>query len=344
MQKLTLKKIARELDVSISTVSKALKDSSEIGKDTKDKINAFAKLYNYRPNNIALSLKNQKTKTLGIICPEIAHHFFTTVISGIEKVANDRDYTVIIGLSNESFEKEVTNMSKLANGSIDGFLISVSKETQLRKDYHHLTEVIDQGMPIVMFDRTVDEIKCDKVIVDDVKGAKEAVLKLITEGCLNIAIITTEDHVSVGSLRTSGYKQALLEKGIPFNETYVLKLDDQFNNEESHEILVKHILNFLKQNPNIDGVFAVNEKYALTAIKAAQLLSKNIPNDIKVIGFSDGVLSKYATPSLSTVNQHGKELGELAAQLLIERIENEETELPYRTEVVATELILREST
>ena len=344
MQKLTLKKIARELDVSISTVSKALKDSSEIGKDTKDKINAFAKLYNYRPNNIALSLKNQKTKTLGIICPEIVHHFFTTVISGIEKVANDRDYTVIIGLSNESFEKEVTNMSKLANGSIDGFLISVSKETQLRKDYHHLTEVIDQGMPIVMFDRTVDEIKCDKVIVDDVKGAKEAVLKLITEGCLNIAIITTEDHVSVGSLRTSGYKQALLEKGIPFNETYVLKLDDQFNNEESHEILVKHILNFLKQNPNIDGVFAVNEKYALTAIKAAQLLSKNIPNDIKVIGFSDGVLSKYATPSLSTVNQHGKELGELAAQLLIERIENEETELPYRTEVVATELILREST
>ena len=344
MQKLTLKKIAHELDVSISTVSKALKDSSEIGEDTKDKIKAFAKLYNYRPNNIALSLKNQKTKTLGIICPEIVHDFFTTVISGIEKVANERGYTVIIGLSNESFEKEVTNMDKLANGSIDGFLLSVSKETQLKKDYHHLIETIDQGMPIVMFDRTVDEIECDKVVVDDKEGAKKAVLKLISEKCKNIAIITTEDHVNVGKLRTSGYKEALAEKKVPLNEAFILRLDDQFNDDENHPALVKHVQNFLAENPSIDAIFAVNEKYALTAIKAARALSKNIPNDLKVIGFSNGVLSKYATPSLSTVSQHGIELGKMAAQLLIERIESKEMELPYRTEVVATELILREST
>jgi len=344
MQKLTLKKIAHELDVSISTVSKALKDSSEIGEDTKDKIKAFAKLYNYRPNNIALSLKNQKTKTLGIICPEIVHDFFTTVISGIEKVANERGYTVIIGLSNESFEKEVTNMDKLANGSIDGFLLSVSKETQLKKDYHHLIETIDQGMPIVMFDRTVDEIECDKVVVDDAEGAKKAVLKLISENCKNIAIITTEDHVNVGKLRTAGYKDALAEKNVSLNEAFILRLDDRFNDDENQPVLAGHIQNFLVQNPSIDGIFAVNEKYALTAIKAAQALSKNIPNDLKVIGFSDGVLSKYATPSLSTVSQHGKELGEMAAGLLIERIESKEMELPYRTKVVATELILREST
>lgn len=344
MQKLTLKKIAHELDVSISTVSKALKDSPEIGEDTKDKIKAFAKLYNYRPNNIALSLKNQKTKTLGIICPEIVHDFFTTVISGIEKVANERGYTVIIGLSNESFEKEVTNMDKLANGSIDGFLLSVSKETQLKKDYHHLTETIDQGMPIVMFDRTVDEIECDKVVVDDAAGAKKAVLKLISENCKNIAIITTEDHVNVGKLRTGGYKEALAEKKVPLNEAFILKLEDRFNDDGNHGVLVKHIQNFLVQNPAIDAIFAVNEKYALTAIKAAQALSRKIPSDLKVIGFSDGVLSKYATPSLSTVSQHGKELGEMAAHLLIERIENDQTELPYRTEIVTTELILREST
>lgn len=344
MQKLTLKKIAHELDVSISTVSKALKDSSEIGEDTKDKIKAFAKLYNYRPNNIALSLKNQKTKTLGIICPEIVHDFFTTVISGIEKVANERGYTVIIGLSNESFEKEVTNMDKLANGSIDGFLLSVSKETQLKKDYHHLIETIEQGMPIVMFDRTVDEIECDKVVVDDAEGAKKAVLKLISENCKNIAIITTEDHVNVGKLRTKGYKEALAEMNVPLNETFILRLDDRFNDDENQPELAAHIQNFLVQNPSIDAIFAVNEKYALTAIKAAQALSKIIPNDLKVIGFSDGVLAKYATPSLSTVSQHGKELGEMAAGLLIERIESKEMEMPYRTEVVATELILREST
>lgn len=344
MQKLTLKKIAHELDVSISTVSKALKDSPEIGEDTKDKIKAFAKLYNYRPNNIALSLKNQKTKTLGIICPEIVHDFFTTVISGIEKVANERGYTVIIGLSNESFEKEVTNMDKLANGSIDGFLLSVSKETQLKKDYHHLIETIEQGMPIVMFDRTVDEIECDKVVVDDKEGAKKAVLKLISENCKNIAIITTEDHVNVGKLRTSGYKEALAEKNVPLNEAFILRLDDQFNDDNNHDVMVKHIQSFLTQNPTIDAIFAVNEKYALTAIKAATALSKNIPNDLKVIGFSDGVLSKYATPSLSTVSQHGKLLGEMAAGLLIDRIESKEMELPYRTEIVTTELILREST
>ncbi|MEM7084534.1 MAG: LacI family DNA-binding transcriptional regulator [Bacteroidota bacterium] len=344
MQKLTLKKIAHELDVSISTVSKALKDSPEIGEDTKDKIKAFAQLYNYRPNNIALSLKNQKTKTLGIICPEIVHDFFTTVISGIEKVANERGYTVIIGLSNESFEKEVTNMDKLASGSIDGFLLSVSKETQLKKDYHHLIETIDQGMPIVMFDRTVDEIECDKVVVDDTEGAKKAVLKLISENCENIAIITTEDHVNVGKLRTAGYKEALAKENVPLNESFILRLDDKFNDDENHDLLVEHIQSFLVKNPSIDAIFAVNEKYALTSIKAARGLSKSIPRDVKVIGFSDGVLSKYATPGLSTVSQHGKQLGEMAARLLIERIESKETDLPYRTEVVATELILREST
>ena len=344
MQKLTLKKIARELDVSISTVSKALKDSSEIGQDTKDKIKAFAKLYNYRPNNIALSLKNQKTKTLGVIIPEIVHHFFTTVISGIEKAANEKGYTVIIGLSNESFEKEVTNMDKLANGSIDGFLLSVSKETQLKKDYHHLMETIDQGMPIVMFDRTVAEIDCDKVVVDDVEGAKKAVLKLISENCKNIAIITTQDHVNVGELRTKGYIETLSEKNIPLNTSFILKLKDEYNEEENYDQLKEHIETFLSQNPTIDGIFAVNEIYALTAIKAAQALSRNIPNDLKVIGFTDGVLSKYSTPSLSTIGQHGKELGERAAHLLIERIENEHLELPYRTEIVTTELVLREST
>jgi len=344
MQKLTLKKIARELDVSISTVSKALKDSPEIGEDTKIKIKAFAKLYNYRPNNIALSLKNQKTKTLGIICPEIVHDFFTTVISGIEKVANERGYTVIIGLSNESFEKEVTNMDKLANGSIDGFLLSVSKETQLRKDYHHLNETINQGMPIVMFDRTVDEINCDKVIVDDAKGAKEAVSKLISEQCKHIAIVTTQDHVNVGRLRTAGYLEALTDHGVAVNNAFVLKLADHFNKDENHDKLTAHIKEFLQKNPSIDAIFAVNEKYALTAIKAAQGLAKQIPKDLKVIGFSDGVLSKYATPSLTTVSQHGALLGETAASLLIDRVENEEADLPYRTEIVATELILREST
>ena len=173
--KITLKQIARELDVSISTVSKALKDSAEISEDTRDKVKAFAKLYNYRPNNIALSLKNRKTKTIGIIIPDIVHHFFTKVINGIEEVALERGYNVIVGLSNESFDKEVLNMEMLANGSIDGFILFISKETLMQQNYHHFKEILEEGIPIVMFDRIVDEINCDKVVVDDFDGAKKAV-------------------------------------------------------------------------------------------------------------------------------------------------------------------------
>src|SRR5690606_19955584 len=156
----------------------------------------------YRPNNIALSLKNRKTKTIGIIIPEIVHHFFSMVIQGIELYANNKGYNVIVGLSNESFDKEVINMDMLVNGSIDGFILSISKETLLLQDYHHVSETINQGMPIVMFDRVVNEIDCDKVIVDDFEGAKKAVEKLVKTKCKHIALITTKDYVNVGRFRT----------------------------------------------------------------------------------------------------------------------------------------------
>lgn len=344
MQKLTLKKIAKELDVSISTVSKALKDSPEIGAETKKKIQAFAELYNYRPNNIALSLKNQKTRTLGVIIPEIVHHFFTTVVSGIEEVANQQGYTVIIGLSNESFEKEVTNMDKLANGSIDGFILSVSKETQLKQDYHHLNESIDQGMPIVMFDRVISQIECDKVVVDDQEGARKAVARLIQLGCKHVAICSTEDHISVGKLRTAGYHQALEEAGMAADPDLILRLQEELNAEDQQDALLREIQSFLMARPQVDGVFAVNEKYALTAIKALQGLGRNVPHAVKVFGFTDGVLSRFASPSLSTVSQHGKDLGRKAAELLIDRIEKGDFEPPFSTVVVATELVEREST
>jgi LacI family transcriptional regulator len=345
-RKITLKHIARELDVSISTVSKALRDSLEISKETREKVQAFAKFYNYRPNNIALSLKNRKTKNIGVIIPEIVHYFFSKVINGIELVANKRGYNVIIGLSNESFDKEVINMEMLANGSIDGFIISIAKETLSLQDYHHFKEIINQGMPIVMFDRVIDEIECDKVIVDDVKGAKMAVNKLVSNGCKNIAIVSTKDYISVGKLRTQGYLEALEENNIKPNPNLILKVDDKFATDDYLNILEAEITQLLKKNKNIDGILTVNEIYALTAIKAARKLGKIIPDDIQVIGFTDGVLSKHATPSLTTVRQHGQTVGEKAAVLLIDKLENEieEVEEVYKTIVIETELIEREST
>lgn len=345
-RKITLKQIAKELDVSISTVSKALRDSIEISQDTREKIQAFAKLYNYRPNNIALSLKNRKTKNIGVIIPEIVHHFFSEVINGVELYANKKGYNVIIGLSNDSFDKEVINMEMLANGSIDGFILSIAKETLLLEDYHHFKETINQGMPIVMFDRVIDEMACDKVIVDDVKGAKIAVKKLVSNGCKHIAIVTTKDYVSVGRLRTQGYLLAHEENNMKTIPDLILKVDDKFAIEDNLDILEAEISQLLNHNKAIDGIFAVNEIYALTAIKAARKLGKHIPEDIQVIGFTDGVLSRHATPSLTTVKQHGEEMGKKAAELLIDKLENEddETEDHFKTVIIETDLIEREST
>ncbi len=345
-RKVTLKQIARELDVSISTVSKALRNSAEISDDTKQKVQAFAKLFNYRPNNIALSLKNRKTNTIGILIPEIVHHFFSKVIRGVELVANKRGYNVIIGLSNESFAKEVINMEMLANGSIDGFILSISKETQQLQDYHHFNETMSQGMPIVMFDRVVSEIQCDKVIVDDFKGAKTAVEKLIENKCKHIALITTKDYVSVGKLRTQGYLEALEEHKITPKADLILKVDDTLDYEVHLEALEAEIEQLFKSNKKIDGIFAVNELYALSAMKVARKLGLNIPNDIQVIGFTDGVLSKHATPSLTTVSQHAQQMGEKAAELLIDKLEsgNDDEDEDCQTVVIATELVEREST
>lgn len=343
-KKVTLKQIAKELDVSISTVSKALKNSKEISEDTREKVQAFAKLYNYKPNNIALSLKNRKTKTIGVIIPEIVHHFFSKVIRGIELYANNKGYNVIVGLSNESFDKEVINMEMLANGSIDGFILSIAKETLQLQDYHHFKETINQGMPIVMFDRVVNEINCDKVIVDDFQGAKNAVTKLLKNGCKNIALITTKDYVNVGRFRTQGYISALEDYQLVPEPNLILKVDDESLTEYNLTSLEKEIMELFEKNPTIDGVFAVNEIYAITVMKIARKRGKEIPGDIQIIGFTDGVLSKHAIPSLTTVNQHGQKIGEKTAELLIEKIESEDFTENVQTVVVATELIEREST
>lgn len=336
-KKVTLKQIAKELDVSISTVSKSLKNSLEISEDTRQKVQAFAKLYNYKPNNIALSLKNKKTKTICIIIPEIIHHFFATVISGVENVANENGYNVLVCLSDESFDKEVINMEMLANGSIDGFIMSLSKETQQKKDFHHIVEVINQGMPVVMFDRVTNDILCDKVIIDDNLAAFDATQFLIDKGFKKIALITTVDYVSVGKLRTEGYIKALKSNDLKVDESLILKIEDTENFEDAIETLLL--------NNGLEAVFAVNELFAVTAIKLARKHNIRVPEELSIIGFTDGIISKYSTPSISTVSQNGIKMGGKAAKMLIERLESEEEgEEQYKTEVIETELVEREST
>ncbi|MBC7607706.1 MAG: LacI family DNA-binding transcriptional regulator [Burkholderiales bacterium] len=336
--KATLKQIAKELHVSVSTVSKALNDSPEISEQTKIKVQEYAKLKNYKPNVIGLNLKNRKTKTIGVIIPNILNSFFAKVFKGIEKVADEKGYNVITCISNDAIEKEMHTLDMLSNGTIDGFILSISEEAQKLQEFGHFNEIINDGTPIVMFDRISDEVACDKVIVDDFDSAIDATQHLINLGCKKVALCSAIDNLSVGKLRAQGYFKALEKNKISINENLIVlsETEDDFD----------HKLKVLFQNNTIDGIFALDEHASVSAIKMGLKENYKIPEDLSIIGFADGVWSKRLTPSLSTVSQHGPEIGEAAARLLIERLESStaEDDQVFVTTVIKTELRQREST
>lgn len=336
--KATLKQIAKELNVSVSTVSKALNDSPEISEQTKTRIKEYAKLKNYKPNVIGLNLKNRKTKTIGVIIPNILNSFFAKVFSGIEKYAEEKGYNVITCISNESLEKEINTLEMLSNGTIDGFILSVSEEAQKLHEYNHFKEIIQDGTPIVMFDRIADEVECDKVVVDDFDSAIHATQHLIDLGCKNIALFSSVDNLSVGKHRAEGYLKALQNNNIAINRNIILR-------EESEETLNFKIEKAFENNL-IDGIFALEENDSVAALRIGLKKGYKIPENLSIIGFADGILaSRRLSPSLTTVSQHGPEIGEAAAKLLIERLEDKaEEEAPYKTTIIKTELRQREST
>ncbi len=336
--KATLKQIAKELNVSVSTVSKALNDSPEISEQTKTRIKEYAKLKNYKPNVIGLNLKNRKTKTIGVIIPNILNSFFAKVFTGIEKVAEEKGYNVITCISNESLKKEISTLDMLSNGTIDGFILSPSEEAQKNHEFNHFKDIISEGTPIVMFDRIVDEVECDKVVVDDFDSALNATQYLIDIGCKNIALLSSADNLSVGKHRAEGYLKALQNNNIKINHDLIIRTDSEEDLKEKAEILFN--------NKTIDGVFALDENDSVAALRISLKKGFKVPENLSIIGFADGILaSRRLSPSLTTVSQHGPEIGEAAAALLIERLESkEENEHPYKTTVIKTELRLREST
>jgi len=334
-QKITIKTISKELGFSTSTVSKALRDSHEISTETKEKIQAYANYFNYKPNSLALQLRNQKTKVIGVILPKIVHHFFSTVITGIEEGANAKGYNIIVCFSNESFKKEVETLKVLSNGSVDGLIISIANETLMNKDFKHFKDLVSEEIPLVLFDRVVDEILCDKVVVDDVGAGYKATKHLLDNDRNKIALITTPKHVNVGTLRRQGYEKALIENYIKTNESLILEVDEKLAIKKQIEVLFKQ---------DIDGVFAVNEIYAAIAMKIAKEKGLKIPADVSIIGFTDGLISEYSSPSITTIAQHGFTMGKQAVELLIERIENESEVYKPKKIVISSNLKLREST
>lgn len=334
--KATLKQIAAELHVSVSTVSKALNDSPEISEQTKTKVKEYAKLKNYKPNVIGLNLKNRKTKTIGVIIPNILNSFFAKVFTGIEKVAEEKGYNVLTCISNESLEKEINTLEMLSNGTIDGFILSVSEEAQKLNEFSHFNAIINEGTPIVMFDRTSDEVNCDKVIVDDFESSINATQHLITTGCKKIALFSAIDNLSVGKLRAQGYYKALEKNKITVNSDLIILADSEDDFDDKAKLL-------FKEN-KIDGIFAVDEHSSVCAIKLGLKNGYKIPEELSVVGFADGVWSRRLSPSLSTVSQHGPEIGEAAANLLIAELESKDEEYKHKTTIIKTELRQREST
>lgn len=332
----TLKQLAKELNVSISTVSKALNNSEEIGEETIKRVKELAALYNYKPNKVALSLKQNKTKTIGVIIPDILNYFLAKVLFGIEREATEHGYNIITCISNESLEKEISSLQLLANGSVDGFILAVSKETQVKNEISHFVKTINQGLPIVMFDRVANDVMCDKVIVDDFDATYRATKNLVLENRKHIAFMSNIDDLSVGKLREKGYLKALSEGNdlMPL----VLKLDKE-------DDAPKKIKAFFQNNKKIDGVISADSSSGIIAINTAQNLGYNVPQDVSVIGYSSKSISNHSIPRLSTIRQHAKEIGANAAQMLIKRLENKTTEPDdFSTRIIKTSLIQSDST
>ena len=331
----TLKQLAKELNVSISTVSKALNNSEEIGGETIKRVKELAELYNYKPNKVALSLKQNKTSTIGVIIPDILNHFLSKVLFGIEKEATLHGYNIITCITNESLEKEKQSLQLLANGSVDGFILCVAEETQVKNEVEHFKKTISQGLPIVMFDRVAHDVLCDKVIVDDFDATYRATKSLIEEKRKHIAFITHIDELSVGKLRERGYNKAILES--PDHKPLVLKIGKLKDSQQK-------IKAFFKKHKTIDGVVSADSSSGIIAINTAVSFGRKLPKDISVIGFSSQSVAIHSIPKLTTIRQHAKVIGANAAQLLINRLQNMSKDFDVKTKIVKTSIVKSKST
>lgn len=330
----TIKDIAKELKIAPSTVSRALKDHPNISTSTKNKVKELAKKWNYQPNIMATSLKNNKTNVIGVVIPEIIHFFFSTVLSGIEDTAHKAGYKVIFTQSSENYEREVKNIQTLLANRVDGILISISKETT---DFSHLQNVKDFGVPIVLFDRITKEIETDYVVINDFFAAKNAVKHLIKIGCKNIAFFGKLNNSLIMQDRKNGYTEALEEANIPLKKELIFEAD-------SYEEAYSCIFQIVTKKQPLDAIFAVNDTAAIGALTALKELGKKVPEEVSIIGFTDSMVSKVCEPPLSTISQDGYKIGKEATKLLLERIKSGDDATPYNTTMLKTELLLRGTT
>jgi LacI family transcriptional regulator len=332
---ITIKDIAKALGLSTSTVSRALRGGYEISEETKKIVLEYAAKINYRPNPIALSLKERRSHSIGIVVCEIANYFFSQAINGIEAVAYNAGYNVIITQSNESYDREIINVQHLASRSVDGLLISLSSESA---DISHLKSLHDKGLPIVFFDRVTEEIKTHKVIANNFKGAFEATEYLISLGHKKIGHVTNAAHLSITRERLEGYKAALSKHNIEFDERYVKYCEHGGMIQQELEKIVGELLD-LNERPN--AIFIAQDKLSTGCLLAFKKSDPEYAEKMKIAGFTNSNVVDLFCPSLTAVRQPAFEIGQAATELLIKLIESKYPVTEFETRVLDTELIIK---
>ena len=330
----TIKDIAKQLGVSVATVSRALRDLPDIHPDTKKLVLDLAKELDYQPNVLATSLVKSKTKTLGLIVPDLGYYFFSTVVKAVEDAAIAAGYSLLIAQTQESFERELTNIQNLSRSQVEGIIISLSRETV---NFEHLTRLQRRGIPLVFFDRDSEEIDASKVMVDNEQSAYEAVKHLIENGCKRIAFLAGPTNVSVSNQRRMGYSRALQEAGIESDPSLIIH-SDYFQDSaisKTHQLM--------KEANRPDGILVVSDRLAIGVLIALQELNISVPNEVKMVSFNNEPICSLVSPTISSIAQPLEEIGRLSVELLLEQIEHKTDNPIPRVEVLKTKLIVRES-
>lgn len=333
-QRITLKDIAKALNLSPSTVSRAMKNHPAISPETRNLVQKYAEEHKYKPNPMAMRLRLNRNNVIGVIVPEIVHYFFSTVLAGIQEEAERQNYNILICHSNENYDREVKSVEMLLDAGVDGILVSQSKSTV---KYGHFQEIIDNGIHLVFFDRICTGINTDKVVVDDYVGAFHAVNYLIETGCNRIVFLGANPHLPISTNRKMGYEDALRNHRLPIENEFIAVCD-------TPDLVQEVVPRMLSRQPVPDAFFCINDEVAAYCLQLIKSAGFRVPDDISICGFTNSYITEVTSPTLTSVDQHGFEMGKESARLLINRISGLETKSGVVSRVVKTNLVVREST
>ncbi|KAB7731104.1 substrate-binding domain-containing protein [Rudanella paleaurantiibacter] len=330
----TIKDIARSLNISISTVSRALRGMPEIHPDTRSAVMRLAEELDYQPNQLAKSLLKSRTRTIGVIVPNLSYHFFAAVLNSIEDAAMRAGYSVLVGQTQESYLREKTTLENLLRSQVEGIIMSLSRDTD---HYEHVERLIRRNIPLVLFDRHAEGIDVSKVIVDNYQAAFGATEHLIGQGCSRIGFLAGPPHLLLSNQRIAGYRDALRKHQLPVSDRHV------FHCDYTQESTVMQTLSITNLSEPLDGLVVISDRVAYPALYIMKQRGVRVPEDLAVVSFNNEPVSAFFSPGLSSVNQPINEIGLESVRLLLAQIEAPDGEVPRQTQVMPTQLIVRES-